>query len=47
MKTVQKILKRLGSYLDERRDQRYAKRWMRGKLGVSRIAPLPRGALKK
>lgn len=47
MKTVQKILKRLGSYLDERREQRYTRRWMRGKLGASRIAPLPRHALKK
>ncbi len=42
MNTIRKISKRLGSYLDERKHQRYAKRWMQGKLGASWIAPLPR-----
>ncbi len=41
MKTVQKILKGLKTYIDRRSEQRHAKKWMRGELGASRIAPQP------
>jgi hypothetical protein len=41
MKTVQKILKDLRTYIDRQSEQRHAKKWMRGELGASRIAPQP------
>jgi hypothetical protein len=41
MKTVQKILKGFRSYIERRSEQRHAKKWMRGELGASRIAPQP------
>lgn len=47
MKTVQKILKRLRSYIDRRSEQRHAKKWMRGELGASRIAPQPSRAVRE
>jgi hypothetical protein len=41
MKTVQKILKGLRSYIARRSEQRHARKWMRGELGASRLAPQP------
>lgn len=47
MKTIRTLLKRLDNYFKDRRNRQYAKRWRRGKVGASRIATLPRRALKE